>query len=207
MRRRWNRALCGLLISLASGCDAGGDGASTSTAETTSPPALTTSWSADTAGTSQVPTYGNSCRFEAANHLSIAGNSATDDSLELRKNGNFYALEVTLDDGAGGDLNLSLSLEQGLSLRSFRNGTGISQAGGELASLSGEVQDAALCFESKLAPAEQNRGEFSVVVLNASGEYVSLGGDFELAADSVFPGGSTSDELMLDASGLLVDLE
>jgi len=168
---------------------------------------VTTAWSVNTLGTSQVPAYGNSCRFEATNHVAMAGNTDADDSLALVKNGSGYLLDLTLADGAGGYVTFTLELAQGLALRSYRNGTGTAQGAGALASLSGAVQDAALCFESKLAPAESTRGEFSVVVLNSAGDYVSLGGDFDLAAAAVFPGGSTSDDQLVDASALLVDLE
>ena len=207
MRRRWITMFCGLLMSFAVACDSGGETDSSSEPGTGSSPAATTAWSVDTQGTSQVPAYGNSCRFEAANHLAMAGNGEADDSVTLVKSGSAYQLDLSLSDGAGGEVSFALELSQGLALRSYRNGTGAAQAAGSLASMSGTVQDAALCFESKLAPAESVRGEFSVVVLNAAGEYVSMGGDFVLSADSVFPQGSASDDLLVGASGLMVDLE
>lgn len=209
MRRRLTLVLCGLLMSLAGACDSSGDDSSSEGPIGASPPAetTTTSWSVDSFGTSQVPAYGNSCRFATANHVAMAANTAPDDSVALVKEGNHYGLELTVSDGAGSTASFSVSLGAGLSRRSYRDGTGSAQGAGMLAGLSGTVADAALCFESKLSPGESVAGEFSVVVLNSAGEHVSLGGDFVLDSDSVFPDGSTSDAVLVDASELRVDLE
>jgi hypothetical protein len=207
MRRRLTLGLCGLLMALSSACDSGGDDASTAGSVASSPAAVTTSWSVDNFGTSQVPAYGNSCRFEASNHVAMAANSASDDSVGLVQDGNQYVLELAVSDGAGGSASFSVSLDQGLARRSYRNGTGSAQGSGVLASLGGNVADAALCFESKLSSGETVAGEFSVVVLNGDGEHVSIGGDFVLDGSAVFPDGSNTDPLLVDASSLMVDLQ
>ena len=47
----------------------------------------------------------------------------------------------------------------------------------------------------------------SMVVLNSAGEHVSIGGDFVLDGDDVFPDGSQTDPVLIDASALRVDLQ
>lgn len=206
MTRGWLGGLVATLLALIVACDAGGDGDSSATSGSSDSLAQTTPWSVATAGTSQVPAYGNSCRFEADSHIAMPANAASDDSVTLQKSGNSYDLLIELEDGSGGSATLSVSLAQGLSLRSYRNGEGAAQGAGALQELTGAIQDAALCFESKLASAEATRGEFSVVVLNAAGSYVSLGGDFELPGASVFPV-SGDDANMVQADSLMVDLQ
>ncbi len=207
MKPRWIAMVATLLLTLPQGCDGGGEGSSSASSNEGSTVAATTSWSADTSGTSQVPAYGNSCRFEAASHIAIPGNAAADDGLELVKSGSAYDLSLALDDGAGGEASITATLSQGLARRSYRNGTGVAQGTGELGGLSGSIEDAAVCFETKLEPSEPTRGEFTIVVLNSSGDYVSLGGDFELPGEAVFPGGDISDEQLVMASALKVDLQ
>lgn len=207
MRRRLTLVVCGLLMAQSGACDAGGADSSGAGSPAAGPPAATTTWSVEGLGTSQVPAYGNSCRFEASKHVAMEGNSASDDSVGLVQDGNQYALELALSDGAGGSASFSVVLDQGLARRSYRNGTGTSQGSGVFSDLGGEVADAALCFESKLEPGASVAGEFSVVVLNADGEHVSLGGDFVLDGGAVFPDGSNSDPLLVDAGELTVDLQ
>ena len=207
MKPRWIAMVATLLLTLPQGCDGGGEGSSSASSSAGSTVAPTISWSADTSGTSQVPAYGNSCRFGAGNHIAIPANPAADDGLELVKSGSSYQLSLVLDDGAGGGASISAALSQGLARRSYRDGTGVSQGTGSLGSLSGSIEDAAVCFETKLEPSEATRGEFSIVVLNGSGEYVSMGGDFELPGAAVFPGGDISDEQLVMASELRVDLQ
>jgi len=189
------------------GCDSG----ATESAEPQGPDAVTlaptTPWTAGSGGTGQVPAYGSSCRLEAESSLSLPANEGEDDALTLLNTAGGYALTLTLSTGAGGDASVTLNLSQGLSLRSFRDATGTVVASGDLSELTGDVVDGALCFESKLSPGTAVLGEFSIVSQRADGTYMSVGGDFSVPAGAVFPQGATTDELMVGADNLKVDLQ
>jgi hypothetical protein len=171
-------------------------------------PAVTTAWSLEFAGTGQVPSYGNGCRFRADNHLEFPANADLDDALRLQVDpAGGYGLWIQLSNGSAGSCEATVDLSQGLAKKSYRNGAGTSEATGDLASLTGQVVDGALCFDSKLEYGVPVSGEFTIVVLNPEGEYVSIGGDFDLAGEHVFPGGAETLDLLVDAPAVQMDLQ
>jgi hypothetical protein len=209
---RWTTWIWVAALVCAPGCDSGvGVGPSEEDpVEPVAEPAATTPWTAGAVGTGKVPSYGNGCRFRADNHLEFPANADSDDALRLQEHPTGgYELWIQLTNGGAGTCEATLDLDQGLAKKSFRNGAGTVPvlATGDLASLAGEIVDGALCFDSKLEHGVPVSGEFTIVVLNPAGDYVSIGGDFDLAGEHVFLGGAETLDLLVDTPAVQMDLQ
>ena len=207
---RWTTWICAAVLVCAPGCDGGGTGGASEEGpvEPEEEPAKTTAWSPDAVGTGQVPSYGNSCRFRADTHLEFSANSASDDTVILTENDDStYGLVIAFANGDSGSCEATLELAQGLARKSYRYGSGVATATGDLSGLEGQIVDGAVCFQSKLEYAVPVSGEFTLVVLNQAGEYVSIGGDFDLAGEDVFPFGADTTGSLVDAAAVQMDLQ
>jgi hypothetical protein len=212
---RWTAWICAAALVCAPGCDSGGGGGGgapeADPLEPVAEPAVTTAWSPDPVGTVQMPSYGNGCRFRADKHLEFPANADLDDALILEEypTGG-YDLWIQFSNGSTGTCVATLDLIKGLAKKSFRSGAGTSKCepdSGDFASLTGQVVDGALCFDSKLEYGVPVSGEFSIVVQNPEGEYVSIGGDFDLAGEHVFLGGAETLDLLVDTPAVQMDLQ
>jgi hypothetical protein len=178
------RSLLAACLLLLGACDEGGGSGADASGD--SSPASTTTYIdwAPGATTTKKPAYDNSCRLRAADHRELASLGTADDRLSvLGIDAGGARLEViAAHDGRNvliGTVNLAV-VRAG---QAWGGAAGTATWTGD-GPFSGLVVDGALCFQAPLATGQSDKGEFSFVV-DVDGRYVSVGGDFTLAAENV----------------------